>query len=82
MFAKSARGMARGCDSLPRQKEDMPEQSPSQPAYAALRLNIKQRIQTAQVRAAAAVNQDLVWLHWEIGREIWARQKVEGWGQR
>jgi hypothetical protein len=70
MFAKSARGMARGWDSLLRQKEDRPEPPPSQPANAALRLSTKQRIQTAQVRAAAAVNQDLARLHWEMGREI------------
>lgn len=74
--------MAIGCNSLLRQKENMPDPSPSAPAYAALLLNIKQRIQTAQVRAAVAVNQELVRLYWEIGKEILARQKVEGWGAK
>lgn len=59
----------------------MPDPSPSAPAYAALLLNIKQRIQTAQVRAAVAVNQELVRLYWEIGKEILLRQEKEGWGK-
>jgi predicted nuclease of restriction endonuclease-like (RecB) superfamily len=43
---------------------------------------IKERIQAAQVRAAVAVNQELVQLYWGIGREILARQKAEGWGAK
>ena len=36
----------------------------------------------AQVRAAAAVNQELVPLYWGIGKEILARRSVEGWGAK
>ena len=50
--------------------------------YATLLANLKERIQTAQVRAALAVNRELVLLYWGIGREILARQSEEGWGSK
>ena len=59
----------------------MKDTSPSTQSYAALLTSIKERIQTAQVRAAVAVNQELVLLYWGIGREILARQEQEGWGK-
>jgi len=59
----------------------MKDKSPSTQSYAALLMSIKERIQTAQVRAAVAVNQELVLLYWGIGREILARQEQEGWGK-
>jgi predicted nuclease of restriction endonuclease-like (RecB) superfamily len=34
------------------------------------------------VRAALAVNRELVLLYWSIGRDILARQGTEGWGTR
>jgi len=67
---------------LVRQKEAMIDQSPSTQSYAALLMSIKERIQTAQVRAAVAVNQELVLLYWGIGKEILSRQKAEGWGAK
>lgn len=60
----------------------MKDQSPSTQSYAALLKSIKERIQTAQVRAAIAVNQELVLLYWGIGNEILARQQAEGWGTK
>ncbi len=59
----------------------MAEQNPSTQTYAALLTSIKERIQTAQVRAALAVNQELVLLYWSIGNEILVRQREEGWGK-
>jgi predicted nuclease of restriction endonuclease-like (RecB) superfamily len=44
--------------------------------------SLKERIRTAQVRAALAVNKELVLLYWQIGREILERQKQEGWGAK
>ena len=41
---------------------------------------MKQRIQAAQVKAAVAVNQELVLLYWDIGKEILTRQRKDGWG--
>lgn len=43
---------------------------------------LKERIRTAQVRAALAVNQELVLLYWEVGREILTRQQQQGWGAK
>lgn len=50
--------------------------------YAELLAAIKQRVQTAQVRAAVAVNRELILLYWQIGRDILRRQREEGWGPR
>ena len=44
--------------------------------------DLKDRIRTAQVRAALAVNRELVLLYWSIGRDILARQKQHGWGAK
>jgi predicted nuclease of restriction endonuclease-like (RecB) superfamily len=50
--------------------------------YQDLLTLLKGRIRTAQVRAASAVNQELVLLYWGIGKEILIRQKTEGWGAK
>lgn len=50
--------------------------------YDAFLSTLKQRIRTAQVRAALAVNKELVLLYWQIGREILQRQQDEGWGTK
>lgn len=44
--------------------------------------DLKDRIRSAQVKAALAVNRELVVLYWQIGRQILARQKLEGWGAK
>lgn len=56
--------------------------TPSTPSYADLLAELKQRIRSTQVRAAVAVNRELVLLYWEIGREILRRQEAEGWGTK
>jgi predicted nuclease of restriction endonuclease-like (RecB) superfamily len=50
--------------------------------YDAFLSTLKQRIRTAQVRAALAVNKELVLLYWQIGKEILQRQQDEGWGTK
>ena len=60
----------------------MTDQTPSIENYTALLASIKERIQSAQVRAALAVNSELVLLYWGIGSEITRRQKEEGWGTK
>lgn len=50
--------------------------------YQDLLARLKSQIRTAQLRAAVAVNQELVFLYWRIGTEILARQKEDGWGTR
>lgn len=44
--------------------------------------NLKERIRNSQVRAALAVNRELVLLYWQIGCEILKRQKEQGWGSK
>ncbi len=44
--------------------------------------DLKNRIRTAQVRAALAVNRELVLLYWQIGRDILSRQQQQGWGAK
>lgn len=44
--------------------------------------DLKSRIRSAQVRAAVAVNSELVTLYWNIGRQILAAQQAEGWGTK
>ena len=58
----------------------MTEVNSNPKAYQGLLSRLKEQIQTAQVRAALAVNRELVLLYWGIGREILDRQKEEGWG--
>lgn len=50
--------------------------------YAHLLAELKERIRTARLKAAVAVNQELIGLYWSIGRDILARQTAEGWGAR
>ena len=40
----------------------------------------KGRIRTAQVRAALAVNRELILLYWSIGRDLSQRFAAEEWG--
>lgn len=44
--------------------------------------DLKERIRRAQIRAALAVNRELVLLYWQIGQEILYRQQQQGWGSK
>jgi len=44
--------------------------------------NIKDKIQSSQIKAALAVNQELLKLYWEIGTTISEKQKEKGWGSK
>ena len=43
---------------------------------------LKKRVRTSQVRAALSVNRELVFLYWQIGNDILARQQESGWGAK
>ena len=43
---------------------------------------MKTLIRQAQVKAALAVNRELVLLYWQMGKDILARQEQEDWGAR
>lgn len=56
---------------------------PAQPdGYPQLLEELKSRISAARVKAALAVNRELVLLYWSIGRDILQRQEKEGWGAK
>ena len=56
---------------------------PAKPdGYPELLEELKGRIQAARVKAALAVNAELITLYWSIGRDIIARQEREGWGAK
>lgn len=44
--------------------------------------SLKTRIRTAQVKAALAVNRELILMYWHIGQDILQRQQNEGWGSK
>lgn len=50
--------------------------------YADWLADLKARIHGARQRAALAVNRELVFLYWQIGRDILARQADQGWGAK
>jgi len=43
---------------------------------------IKERIRTAQIKAALAANVELILHYWDIGNEILVSQKRVGWGAK
>ncbi len=49
--------------------------------YVAFVAELKERIITARVSAARAVNRDLILLYWDIGRAIVKKQAQLGWGK-
>ncbi len=57
----------------------MPKQDTLFPdSYDAFFKTLKERIRSVQVKAALAVNRDLISLYWQIGKEILRRQEEEG----
>jgi predicted nuclease of restriction endonuclease-like (RecB) superfamily len=55
---------------------------PDLAGYDAFLRALKDRVRAAQVRAALAVNRELVLLYWQMGRDILERQEREGWGAK
>ncbi|MEM9006829.1 MAG: PDDEXK nuclease domain-containing protein [Cyanobacteria bacterium P01_F01_bin.86] len=50
--------------------------------YSSLLNDLKTRIKVAQMQAAQAVTRELLLLYWHVGREILARQQLQGWGSK
>jgi predicted nuclease of restriction endonuclease-like (RecB) superfamily len=57
-------------------EKDLPE------GYPEFIVSLKQRIRSAQIKAAVSVNRELVLLYWQIGTDILTRQEREGWGAK
>jgi predicted nuclease of restriction endonuclease-like (RecB) superfamily len=51
-------------------------------SYGTLLQDLKERIQNAQLKAAVAVNRELILLYWDLGARIIAQQNEEGWGTK
>jgi predicted nuclease of restriction endonuclease-like (RecB) superfamily len=49
-------------------------------SYGAFLPVVRERVQTARIRANLSANRELLELYWDIGRMIAARQNLEGWG--
>lgn len=61
----------------------MPKQSSLFPDdYSRLLSDLKHRIRQAQIKASLAVNEEMITLYWEIGREILNRQQQQGYGTK
>lgn len=48
--------------------------------YRKLIIDLKSRVQAAQIKAAVSVNTLLIALYWDIGKTITERQATSGWG--
>jgi predicted nuclease of restriction endonuclease-like (RecB) superfamily len=58
-------------------------ESPALPVgYVQFINNLKEKIRAAQLKAALSVNQGLIKLYWEIGKDIAEKQKSGGWGSK
>ena len=51
-------------------------------SYTKLISELKTQIQTARIKAALAVNREMVLLYFKIGKTILEKQKEEGWGSK
>ncbi len=51
-------------------------------SYSRFLEDLKVWIHSAQLRAATAVNRELVTLYWQIGQAILVKQQQEGWGAK
>ena len=48
--------------------------------YRAFIQDVKQRIQSSQIKAAVSVNRELLLLYWELAERIVAKQQEASWG--
>jgi predicted nuclease of restriction endonuclease-like (RecB) superfamily len=54
---------------------------PVMDGYEEFLRGLKERIRTAQVKAALAVNRELVLFYWQVGRDLTTSQETRGWGE-
>ena len=50
--------------------------------YKGLLKEIKDKVRSSQLKAAVAVNQEMLKLYWDIGSRLFEKQKSEGWGAK
>lgn len=56
--------------------------TPNPETYGEFIRGLKARIRDAQMRAALAVNKELVLLYWQIGQDVLRLQETHGWGAK
>jgi len=61
---------------------EVPARGTDSDDYVELLADLKDRIRRARLRAAVAVNEELILLYWSIGRDILLRQGAAGWGAK
>ena len=49
--------------------------------YVSFLTTIKSRIQSARIKAARSVNNEMISLYWSIGKDIVEKQEKLGWGK-
>ncbi len=59
----------------------MPQNLIKNDDYKAFIQDIKQRVQSAQIKAAVSVNQELLRLYWDLAERIVAKQRESAWGE-
>lgn len=63
-------------------KSDYEVLSENLKGYKDLLGEIKKKVKSAQLKAAVAVNKELIQLYWEIGSSVLEKQETEGWGSK
>lgn len=63
-------------------KSDYEILSDSIKGYKDLLIAIKEKVRSAQIKAAIAVNNELIKLYWEIGASVLKEQEKEKWGAK
>jgi hypothetical protein len=51
-------------------------------SYKRFLQDLKTRIRAAQIKAALAVNAEMMLLYWQLGRDILQAQQSQGWGAK
>lgn len=63
-------------------KSDYEVLSENLKGYKDLLGEIKKKVKSAQLKAAVAVNKELIQLYWEIGNSVLEKQETERWGSK
>ena len=63
-------------------QELTPDKQAALSGYDELLNDVKMRVRAAQIRAALAVNRELVLLYWQIGADISRQMRERGWGAK
>ncbi|MGK5594268.1 MAG: PDDEXK nuclease domain-containing protein [Parachlamydiaceae bacterium] len=71
--------MAKRKTTLPEKRD---EAAVSHKEYESILLDLKTQIRESQLKAATAINKELVGLYWRIGKTIVEKQEKSGWGTK